>query len=38
VFGDAYEKEGVTIIPAARDQGGAGGGKGEGPEGEAIVP
>jgi uncharacterized spore protein YtfJ len=34
VFGDPYEKEGVTIIPAARVQGGAGGGKGEGPEGE----
>jgi uncharacterized spore protein YtfJ len=34
VFGDPYEKDGVTIIPAARVQGGAGGGKGEGPEGE----
>jgi uncharacterized spore protein YtfJ len=34
VFGDPYEKNGVTIIPAARVQGGAGGGGGEGPEGE----
>ena len=33
VFGDAYEKNGVTVIPAARVQGGAGGGTGEGPEG-----
>jgi uncharacterized spore protein YtfJ len=29
VFGDPYEKNGVTIIPAARVQGGAGGGSGE---------
>lgn len=34
VFGDPYEKNGVTVIPAARVQGGAGGGVGEGPEGE----
>jgi uncharacterized spore protein YtfJ len=34
VFGDPYEKNGVTIIPAARVQGGAGGGGGTGPEGE----
>jgi uncharacterized spore protein YtfJ len=34
VFGDPYEKNGVTMIPAARVQGGAGGGTGEGPEGE----
>ncbi|HEY7477087.1 MAG TPA: spore germination protein GerW family protein [Actinomycetota bacterium] len=33
VFGDPYEKNGVTVIPAARVQGGAGGGGGEGPEG-----
>jgi uncharacterized spore protein YtfJ len=33
VFGDPYEKDGVTVIPAARIQGGAGGGGGEGPEG-----
>jgi uncharacterized spore protein YtfJ len=26
VFGEPYEKDGVTIIPAARVQGGAGGG------------
>src|SRR5215207_11421201 len=31
VFGEAYEKNGVTIIPAARVQGGAGGGSGEDP-------
>ena len=34
VFGDPYEKNGVTVLPAARIQGGAGGGGGEGPEGE----
>ena len=34
VFGDPYEKNGMTVIPAARVQGGAGGGTGEGPEGE----
>jgi uncharacterized spore protein YtfJ len=31
VFGEPYEKDGVTIIPAARVQGGAGGGSGEDP-------
>jgi uncharacterized spore protein YtfJ len=30
VFGDPYEKDGVTFIPAARIGGGAGGGGGEG--------
>jgi uncharacterized spore protein YtfJ len=34
VYGDPYEKNGVTIIPAARVQGGAGGGGGEGPGGQ----
>ena len=34
VFGESYEKNGVTVIPAARIQGGAGGGGGEGPEGQ----
>ena len=34
VFGEPYEKNGVTVIPAARVQGAAGGGGGEGPEGE----
>jgi uncharacterized spore protein YtfJ len=34
VFGDPYEKNGMTLIPAARVQGGAGGGEGQGPEGE----
>jgi uncharacterized spore protein YtfJ len=29
VYGDPVEKDGVTIIPAARVQGGAGGGRGE---------
>jgi uncharacterized spore protein YtfJ len=29
VFGDPYERDGVTIIPAARVQGAAGGGAGE---------
>jgi uncharacterized spore protein YtfJ len=32
VFGEPYEKDGVTIIPAARVQGGAGGG--EDPQGK----
>jgi uncharacterized spore protein YtfJ len=34
VFGDPYEKDGITIIPAATVQGGGGGGGGEGPGGE----
>jgi uncharacterized spore protein YtfJ len=34
VFGEPFEKDGVTVIRAARVQGGAGGGGGEGPEGE----
>jgi uncharacterized spore protein YtfJ len=33
VFGDPYEKNGVTVIPAARVQGGAGGGGGQAPDG-----
>ena len=33
VFGDPYEKNGVTIIPAARVQGLGGGGSGEDPQG-----
>ena len=36
VFGDPYEKNGVTVIPAARVQGAAGGGGGEGPEGQGM--
>ncbi len=36
VFGEPYERNGVTVIPAAAIRGGAGGGKGEGgPEGGA---
>ena len=34
VFGEPYEKDGVTIIPAARVQGAAGGGSGEDPQGQ----
>lgn len=34
VFGEPYEKDGVTVIPAAKVRGGAGGGGGEGPQGE----
>lgn len=34
VFGEPYERNGVTVIPVARVQGGAGGGGGEGPEGQ----
>jgi len=33
VFGEPYEKNGITVIPAASVRGGAGGGTGEGPEG-----
>ena len=32
VFGDPYERDGVTVIPVARVQGGGGGGQGEAPE------
>jgi uncharacterized spore protein YtfJ len=35
VFGEPYERDGVTLIPAAVVRGGAGGGQGEGNEGEA---
>ena len=34
VFGDPYQKNGVTVIPAAKVMGGGGGGSGEGPEGQ----
>jgi uncharacterized spore protein YtfJ len=34
VFGEPYEKDGVTVIPAARLQGAAGGGSGEDPQGQ----
>lgn len=34
VFGDAVERDGVTVIPAASVVGGFGGGKGSDPEGE----
>ena len=34
VFGDPYEKDGVTFVPAARVMGGGGGGEGEAPGGE----
>ena len=34
VFGEPFDKDGVTVIPAARVQGGGGGGGGEGPGGE----
>lgn len=33
VFGDPVEKNGVTVIPAAKVMGGGGGGAGESPEG-----
>lgn len=33
VFGEPFEKDGVTVIPAASVRGGAGGGSGENPEG-----
>ena len=34
VFGEPYEKDGVTVIPAARIQGTVGGGGGEAPNGQ----
>jgi len=33
VFGDPYEKNGTTVIPAAAVRGGAGGGSGDSPQG-----
>ena len=33
VFGEPFEKNGLTVIPVARVRGGAGGGGGEGPDG-----
>jgi len=37
VFGDPYERNGVTLIPAASLRGGAGGGKGEGGAGDSAT-
>ncbi len=34
VFGEPYEKDGVTMVPAATIVGGVGSGTGEGPEGK----
>jgi uncharacterized spore protein YtfJ len=34
VFGEPYEKDGVTMVPAATINGGVGSGSGEGPEGK----
>jgi uncharacterized spore protein YtfJ len=34
VFGEPFEKDGVTVIPAAHVQGAAGGGSGEDPQGQ----
>jgi uncharacterized spore protein YtfJ len=36
VFGEPFEKNGVTVIPVARVQGGAGGGGGENPQGQGT--
>jgi uncharacterized spore protein YtfJ len=36
VFGEPYERDGVTIIPAARVQGATGGGGGEGTQAEGT--
>jgi uncharacterized spore protein YtfJ len=36
VFGDPYERNGITVIPAASVRGGGGGGKGEGARGEGA--
>jgi uncharacterized spore protein YtfJ len=32
VFGEPYERDGVTVVPVAKVQGGAGGGWGDSPE------
>jgi uncharacterized spore protein YtfJ len=37
VFGEPYERNGVTLIPAASLRGGAGGGKGEGGTGDSAT-
>ena len=34
VYGEPYERNGVTVIPAARVQGGGGGGSGDQPDGK----
>ena len=34
VFGEPYERNGVTVIPAAKVMGGGGGGAGEAPDGQ----
>jgi uncharacterized spore protein YtfJ len=34
VFGEPYEKDGVTVLPVAKVQGAAGGGGGEGSDGQ----
>ena len=36
VFGEPFERDGVTVIPAARVQGGGGGGTGEQPGGQGT--
>ena len=36
VFGEPYEKNGLTIIPAAKVMGGGGGGTGEAPDGQGT--
>jgi uncharacterized spore protein YtfJ len=36
VYGEPYEREGVTIIPVARVMGAGGGGSGTGTEGEGM--
>ena len=38
VFGDAYEVDGVTVIPVAAVRGGGGGGGGEGDAPDGQVP
>ena len=36
VYGDVYEKDGLTVIPAATVIGGGGAGTGERPEGQGV--
>jgi uncharacterized spore protein YtfJ len=36
VFGEPFDKNGVTFVPVAKVQGGAGGGDGEAPKGQGA--
>lgn len=36
VFGEPYERNGTTVVPVAKVQGGGGGGQGDGPDGKGA--